>query len=358
MKTADFEYSLPPSLIAEQPLPERSSSRLLVLHRDGSIEHRQFRNLPSYLHRGDILILNNTKVFPARLTGRSDDGRMLEMLLVREATPGTWEVLSKGSFTGRLTISDELQVDLDRGSRARFRCSGDLMAHLWKAGNMPLPPYIKRPPDRSDKENYQTVYASHEGSIAAPTAGLHFTRSLLSEIAAKGVRIREVTLHVGPGTFRPVRTEIIHDHSMEMEYFLIPKSLLQDIRETKAAGGRIVAVGTTTTRSIEGYFSGAYRSGSGAVADKVFDAPVTGHGPEREGSEWSGFITGTTDIFIRPGYAFQVVDSLITNFHLPRSTPLMLACALAGRDIILAAYEEAIASGYRFLSYGDAMLII
>lgn len=358
MLTADFDYTLPQSLIAKRPLRNRSSSRLLVLHRDGSIEHRKFFHLPSYLHQGDILIVNNTKVFPARLTGKREDGESMEILLIRELSSGTWEVLSKGSYTGRLTISGELHVDLDKGSRAHFRCSGNLMSLVWSLGDMPIPPYIKRPPSQSDKETYQTVYASQEGSIAAPTAGLHFTHDLIREITAKGVAVKEITLHVGPGTFKPVRSEMIEDHSMEREYFQIPEPLVAEIREAKAEGRRIVSVGTTTTRSLEGYFSGRYSNGSRDFISAASRPAAPENDIGSAENEGAGCIFGTTDIFIYPGYNFLAIDSLITNFHLPRSTPLMLVCALAGRENILAAYREAIANRYRFLSYGDAMLII
>ncbi len=358
MRTAEFDYVLPPALIANHPLRDRSASRLLVLQRSGSIEHRNFFHIPAYLKRGDVLIINNTKVFPARLTGTREDGQTMDILLVRELSPGTWEVLSRGSYTGRLTIAGKVEVDLEGGTRARFRHEEDLMPLIWSLGDMPLPPYIRRPPSRDDKETYQTVYASREGSIAAPTAGLHFTRELLREIAERGVIIREVTLHVGVGTFRPVRSEAIEDHSMEREYFQIPTAVIDDIRDAKAKGNRIVAVGTTTTRAIEGYFSGSSTACPETSPASDPRVPPLREDDESRAPEGSGWISGATDIFIRPGYAFQAVDSLITNFPLPRSTPLMLVCALAGREKILSAYREAIDYGYRFLSYGDAMLIL
>jgi S-adenosylmethionine:tRNA ribosyltransferase-isomerase len=358
MKTADFDYVLPEFLIAEKPLKERSVSRLLVLHRNGRTEHRYFFDLPSYLEQGDTLIINNTKVFPARLTGTKKNGKTLDILLVKEEFPGTWEVLSKGNFSGRLRISEELEVDLQRGTSARFQYSGDLMDLIWKYGDMPLPPYIGRSPDQSDKQAYQTVYATKEGSIAAPTAGLHFTRPLLEAIASKGVKIRELTLHVGVGTFRPVRTKMAEDHCMEREYFEISKAMIAEIREAKAARKRVIAVGTTTTRSLEGYFSGRFNNGSKIRSSPDSHPESAAHDTRGEEMMPSRFIAGTTDIFISPGYAFQVIDSLVTNFHLPRSTPLMLVSALAGREMILTAYNEAISNGYRFLSYGDAMLIL
>ncbi len=355
MKTADFDYALPESLIADKPLKDRSASRLLVLHRDGILEHRHFFDLPLYLCQGDILIINNTKVFPARLTGATKDGKTMEFLLVKERGSGVWDILSKGKFTGTLAISDELEADVHEGTSVSFRCSGDLSSLIWKYGNMPLPPYIRRPPDRSDKDGYQTVYAMREGSIAAPTAGLHFTKPLLDSIALKGVKIKEITLHVGAGTFRPIRAELVKDHSMDGECFEIGTSVISEVMEAKAAGRRIIAVGTTTTRCLEGYFSGAFtglpQMPSRPAADK-------GDLPDKSGTGGLHTIAATTSVFICPGYVFKAIDSLITNFHLPCSTPLMLVCALAGKEKILKAYSDAIANGYRFLSYGDAMLIL
>jgi len=358
MKTADFDYILPERLIADKPLKERSHSRLLVLHRDGTIKHRRFFDLANYLNEGDMLIMNNTKVFPARLTGITRDGKTMEILLVREKADGVWQILSKGKFTGRLTIAGDLEADIHDGASVTFHRTGDLMDLIWKYGDMPLPPYIRRSPDQSDREDYQTVYAMHEGSIAAPTAGLHFTKPLLAEIASKGVIIRELTLHVGIGTFKPVRSELVRDHSMDAEYFEIPAKLIAEIRYAKKSGSRVIAVGTTTTRSLEGYFSGRYnnewqaQSSAAALAGGPADRK-TGNAGEDNFS-----IKGATDLFISPGYIFRAIDSLVTNFHLPRSTPLMLVCALAGKEKIINAYNDAIANGYRFLSYGDAMLIL
>jgi S-adenosylmethionine:tRNA ribosyltransferase-isomerase len=282
-----------------------------------------------------MLIINNTKVFPARLAGFKKNGGRIEFLLVKKLEDTVWEVLSKGKYTGFLKISDNLQAELYEGKTAQFRCSGDIMDIIWRYGNMPLPPYIKRLPDESDKKTYQTVFAKKEGSIAAPTAGLHFTDILLHKISSKGVKIRELTLHVGIGTFRPVRTERVEEHSMDTEYFEIDKRLISEIQETKASGKRIVSVGTTTTRALEGY-----KSGKCYVISQ------------------NGKLKGKTSIFIHPGYTFKLIDSLITNFHLPRSTPLLLTSAFSGRENLLNAYKEAIARGYRFLSYGDAMLIV
>ena len=335
MKITDFDFILPEQLISERPLRERAGSNLLVLHKDGTIEHQTFSDLPSYLEKEDMLIINNTKVFPARLTCFKENGGRIDILLIKRKTDEEWDVLSKGKFTGPLKVSDELWLDLYRGSVARFRYSGDFMDILWRCGDMPIPPYIKRLPDRSDKESYQTVFASKEGSIAAPTAGLHFTGALLKDMAAKGVKIRELTLHVGVGTFKPIRTDNLDEHSMDAEHFEIDKKLVSEIGETKASGKKIITVGTTTTRALEGYVSG-----NCTVASR------------------NGRVEGSTNIFIHPGYVFKVVDSLVTNFHLPRSTPLMLVSALIGREKLFLAYREAIAKRYRFLSYGDAMLIL
>jgi S-adenosylmethionine:tRNA ribosyltransferase-isomerase len=335
MKVTDFDYFLPENLIAKWPLKERSSSRLLVLNRDGTIEHKHFSDLTLYLNKGDLLLMNNTKVFPARLTGFKKNGDSLEILLVRKQADNLWEVLSKGKFTGKLKVSGDMYLELYNGKTAHFKYSGDFMDIIREKGNMPLPPYIRRSPDKSDKERYQTVFACKEGSIAAPTAGLHFTDKLLNVISSKGIHIRELTLHVGVGTFSPIRTENAEGHSMDPEYFEIDKELISEIKSAKAAGKRVISVGTTTTRAIEGYISGKCN--------------VTSQ---------NGKLKGTTDTFIYPGYNFRIVDSLITNFHLPRSTPLMLTSALCSREKLLKAYKEAVARRYRFLSYGDAMLIL
>ncbi len=336
MKTTDFDYLLPEDLIAKRPLKERSSSRLLVVHSDGIIEHRMFPDIVTYLNAGDMLIVNNTKVFPARLTGMRKSGKPLELLLVKKRGKDTWEVLSKGRYTGVLIFSDDFSAELHNGKVARFYYSGGFMENIRKYGSMPLPPYIKRLPDTSDNETYQTAYAKREGSIAAPTAGLHFNNSLLEKIKSKGIILRELTLHVGVGTFKMIRTDYVEDHSMDAEYFEIPRSLFSEIDLVRRASGRkVFAVGTTTTRALEGYMSG----------NCVIDSR-------------NGGIRGSTGIFLYPGYAFKVIDSLITNFHLPGSTPLMLASALCGRETLLKSYKEAVAIGYRFLSYGDAMLIL
>jgi len=364
MKVADFDFFLPENLIAERPSKERAGSKLLVVHRDGKTEHKRFSDIPSYLDRGDILLINNTKVFPARLIGFKKNGGRIEILLVRAKENNTWEVLSKGRFTGTVKISEELQIELDEGNTAHFECSGDLMTALWKYGKMPLPPYIRRSPDESDKESYQTVFAKNEGSIAAPTAGLHFTDELLKEIISKGIILKELTLHVGTGTFRPMRAENVEEHSMDAEYFEMDRELMSEIKEIKSAGNKVVSVGTTTTRAIEGYASGRCKEADTENRKEGgTDIMRNGYSPFRRitdspGPAKNGTIKGYTDLFIYPGYDFRIVDTLITNFHLPRSTPLMLASAFSGLTKLLKAYEEAVAEGYRFLSYGDAMLIL
>ncbi len=335
MKVIDFDFSLTQDLIAKRPLQERDHSRLLVLHRDGTVEHKHFSDFHTYLNKGDLVLINNTKVFPARLTGFKKSGGRIEILLVREKEDTVWEVLSKGGYTGTLTISEDLKVDLFKGKIAHFHCSGDFTEMIWKYGTMPLPPYIKRLPDKLDKEQYQTIFAKNEGSIAAPTAGLHFTKDVMKVIITKGILLRALTLHVGIGTFRPIRTTFLEDHSMDTEYFEIDRGLIQEINKVKASRNRVISVGTTTTRAIEGFMSGMCH--------------VTSH---------NGKLQGTTDIFIYPGYTFKAIDSLLTNFHLPRSTPLMLASAISNRESLLRAYKEAVSKKYRFLSYGDAMLIL
>ncbi len=334
MTLSAFDFQLPESRIALRPAPERDASRLMVLPREGKPLHRSFRDIKDFLEEGDMLLLNRTRVLPARLFGRKPDGSLLEITLARDLGGSTWEILSRGRYSGPVEISPELRADIEGGRTARLRCDGDLDEILWRIGSMPLPPYIKRLPDGEDKERYQTVYARDPGSIAAPTAGLHITEGLLKKLEDKGVLIRYLTLHVGPGTFTPVRVEELRNHVMAEEYFEVERTLLDEIRALK---GRLVAVGTTATRAIEGLMSGRFtpsENGSGEV------------------------IKGWTDIFIYPGYRFRAVKALLTNFHLPRSTPLMLTAALAGREKLLKSYEEALGEGYRFFSYGDAMLIL
>lgn len=345
MKAAELDFSLPQELIAKQPVDKRDSSRLMVLHKNGKTEEKLFYELIEYLNKGDLLLLNNTKVFPAKLIGAKSTGGKLEILLVQKTGSDIWEILCQKKYSGTLKISDEFTAEIADGKTARFNCNGDFFENLWKYGFMPLPPYIKRPPAFFDKERYQTVYAEETGSIAAPTAGLHFTQDMLQKIKEKGVNIQYLTLHVGVGTFKPIRTEKMEDHKMLPEYFEIEHDLIEDINKTKASDKKVFSVGTTTTRAIEGYLSGRWT---------VFKS----EGSRVRGFEGEQKIRGCTDIFIYPGYKFKAVDALITNFHLPNSTPLMLVAAFSSAEKLMSAYSTALEQKYRFFSYGDAMLIL
>ena len=341
MKTSDFYFDLPQELIAQDPLEDRSSSRLLVLDREsGKTQHRVFRDIIEYLNPGDCLVVNNTKVIPARLYGsKIGTDAKIEVLLLKRRENNVWETLVKPgkkcrvgariSFGEGLLIGEVIDV-VDEGNRLiRFEYEGIFEEILDKLGQMPLPPYIHH--QLKDKNRYQTVYAKHDGSAAAPTAGLHFTPELLEEIKKKGVHIAHVTLHVGLGTFRPVKVEDVTDHHMHSEFYIVEPEQAELINRVKKEGGKIVAVGTTSCRTLESATdeSGILKAGSG----------------------W-------TEIFIYPGYQFKMIDRLITNFHLPESTLMMLVSALAGKDKIMAAYEEAVKERYRFFSFGDAMFII
>lgn len=341
MNVKDFYFDLPKELIAQDPLPDRSGSRLLVLHKDtGAMEHRGFRDIMDYLRSTDCLVLNNTRVIPARLLGEKEGTQAkIELLLLKRREKDVWETLVKPGkkakpgtrivFGGGLLTGEILDV-VEEGNRLiRFSYKGIFEEILDQLGQMPLPPYITH--QLEDKNRYQTVYAKHDGSAAAPTAGLHFTPELLSEIRAMGVRIAEVTLHVGLGTFRPVKVENVLEHHMHSEFYQISEEAANTINETRNQGGRIICVGTTSCRTIE----------SAAAEDKSL----------KPSSGW-------TDIFIYPGYQFKVMDGLITNFHLPESTLLMLVSALAGREHIMEAYASAVKERYRFFSFGDAMLMI
>ena len=340
MKTSDFNYELPPELIAQTPIPQRDASRLLVLDKNtGAWQHRHFYDLPEYLRPGDCLILNNSRVLPARLLGhRLPGGGACEVLLLIDRGNKTWECLvrpGKRMRTGaKLSFGDgeltaEVVEELPGGNRlVRFDYEGIFLEVLERLGKMPLPPYIKE--ELQDRERYQTVYSKVNGSAAAPTAGLHFTPELLEKIQAKGVNIGYVTLHVGLGTFRPVKEDDIEQHDMHSEYCVIPPEMATLINETKARGGRVICVGTTSCRTLESW------------------AQEDGH---MEPS------AGWTSIYIYPGYRFKVMDALVTNFHLPQSTLIMLVSALAGREHVLASYEEAVRERYRFFSFGDAMFI-
>lgn len=341
MKTSDFFYELPEELIAQDPLPDRSASRLLVLDKkSGGIKHRSFRDIREYLREGDCLVLNNTRVIPARLLGiKKETGGAVELLLLKRLSADRWETLVRPgkklregacvSF-GDGALTGEIEEVLPDGNRiVRFFFEGIFEEILDRLGQMPLPPYITH--TLGDRERYQTVYAKYDGSAAAPTAGLHFTKELLSELREMGVEIVEVTLHVGLGTFRPVKAEEVTEHRMHSEYYEIPPEAAERINAAKAEGRRVISVGTTSTRTLE----------SAATPD---DRVTSG--------------SGWTDIFIYPGYDFRVIDGLLTNFHLPESTLIMLVSALAGRERVLHAYEEAVRERYRFFSFGDAMLIL
>ena len=340
MKTSDFYYDLPEELIAQTPVEPRNSSRLMVLPRNGGkIEHKHFYDLPEFLKPGDCLVLNNTRVLPARLYGtREDTGAVVEFVLLRQRGNKLWECLAgpgKKAKTGyKFRFSDKLTAIvtdvLEDGNRMiEFACEGDFFAVLDEVGQMPLPPYIKE--KLKDKERYQTVYSKDAGSAAAPTAGLHFTKEMLESIKAMGVNIAYVTLHVGLGTFRPVKVEDVTQHKMHTEHYYIPEEAAKTINETRKNGGRVICVGTTSCRTVE------------SCAKK--------YGEIKECS-------GDTDIFIYPGFEFRCMDGLITNFHLPESTLIMLVSAFAGYDNVMNAYNTAVKERYRFFSFGDAMLIL
>ena len=341
MKTSDFNYELPPELIAQTPIPQRDASRLLVLNKNtGAWQHRHFYDLPEYLRPGDCLILNNSRVLPARLLGhRLPGGGACEVLLLIDRGNKTWECLvrpGKRMRTGaKLSFGDgeltaEVVEELPGGNRlVRFDYEGIFLEVLERLGKMPLPPYIKE--ELQDQERYQTVYSKVNGSAAAPTAGLHFTQELLDQVSTMGVKLGYVTLHVCLWTFRPVKEDEIEGHEMHSEYCVIPQETADLINETKKNGGRVICVGTTSCRTIESW----------AAEDGTMTASA-----------------GWTDIFIYPGYRFKVLDGLITNFHLPESTLIMLVSALAGREHVLAAYQEAVKERYHFFSFGDAMLIL
>ncbi len=340
MNVKDFYFDLPQELIAQDPLEDRASSRLLVLDREtGEVTHRKFRDILGYLNPGDCLVINDTKVIPARLIGsREGTNAKIEVLLLKRRENDIWETLVKPGKKARpgtvINFGDGLLkgtvIDVvEEGNRLiQFSYEGIFEEILDRLGQMPLPPYITH--QLQDKNRYQTVYAKHEGSAAAPTAGLHFTKELLQEIEDKGVKIAHVTLHVGLGTFRPVKVENVLDHHMHSEFYMVEESEAEKINQTKKDGGRVICVGTTSCRTIE------------SASDE--------NGVLKAGSGW-------TDIFIYPGYQFKILDCLITNFHLPESTLVMLVSALAGREQVLAAYEEAVRERYRFFSFGDAMFI-
>ncbi|MBP3624088.1 MAG: tRNA preQ1(34) S-adenosylmethionine ribosyltransferase-isomerase QueA [Oscillospiraceae bacterium] len=339
MRKSDFYFDLPEELIAQTPLERRDSSRLLHLDKTtGELEHRHFYELLDYLREGDCMVFNDSRVLPARLIGARPTGGSVELVLLRDLGEGRWECLSRPGRktkpgTEILFGNGELKATVESvaegGNRiVRFDYEGIFLEVLERLGKMPLPPYIKE--ELQDSERYQTVYSREIGSAAAPTAGLHFTKELMEKIAAKGVKLCYVTLHVGLGTFRPVKAEEIEDHEMHSEFCIIPEETARIVSETKKKGGRVIAVGTTSCRTLESF---AREDGSLPAA------------------------SGWTNIFIYPGYTFKCVDALVTNFHLPESTLIMLVSALAGREHVLHAYEEAVKERYRFFSFGDAMFI-
>ena len=341
LKTSDFEYSLPPDRIAQEPLADRAASRLLVLERDtGRVAHRHFPDIVELIAPQDVVVLNVSRVIPARLHGKRETGSAAELLLVRESPDGTWLALAhpggKLKPGRRVTFGDDSAaefVEVMGGGLRRVRFVGalDARATLAKYGAVPLPPYIRRAPTAADVDRYQTVYAKDDGSVAAPTAGLHFTPALLDAIRRKGAAVAELDLHVGPGTFKPVAVDDLRNHKMDTEQFAVSPAAAEAINARRAAGGKVWAIGTTVVRTLETVGIGNGRVGDG---------------------------TGETKLFIHPPYRFQVVDRLVTNFHLPRSTLLMLVSAFGGYEHVMAAYRAAVEERYRFYSYGDAMAVV
>ncbi|MBI5050641.1 MAG: tRNA preQ1(34) S-adenosylmethionine ribosyltransferase-isomerase QueA [Nitrospirae bacterium] len=342
MRLSDFDYHLPKEQVAQYPLIERDSARLFILHRGQyRTEHRIFRELAEYLKAGDVLVLNDTMVIPARLYGKKPGGGKIEVLLIKELYTNTWEALVRRQ--GRQGAKEKCEVTFEYGISAYIsRNNGaayvkfkgdDIKKYLNKLGAMPLPPYIKRQAGEFDKEHYQTVYAEKEGAVASPTAGLHFTKELLNKIKEKGVEVHTLTLHVGYGTFKPVLVNDIRRHQMGEEAYEIPETTANAVNKAKTECRRVIAVGTTVTRAIEA--SAFNETGIGIKAS-----------------------AGKASNFIYPGYKFKIIDALITNFHQPKSTPMMLTCAFAGLETLKKAYIESSKAGYRFFSYGDAMMIV
>lgn len=383
MQTSDFDYQLPEASIAQTPIEPRDASRLLVLHRDtGKVEHRIFHEVGDYLRSGDLLVLNQTRVIPARIYARKETGGRVEILLLRRRDELTWEALVGGkglrvgkkifvesddssrrdkeaiSMSGDVGVQAEI-IELLNGSERLIKFSEPIEPYFSKVGNVPLPPYIHE--KLSDPERYQTVYAREPGSAAAPTAGLHFTPHLLEELQRKGVKIAYVTLHVGLDTFAPVTEDKPEDHVIHTEWCELPPEAADLINQTRQAGGRIVAVGTTSVRTLESAGMGNQKSGIGSGESGMGSSdsrlPNNESRISNAESRISPFV-GPTSLFILPGYQFKVVDAMITNFHLPKSTLLMLVSAFAGREKILETYQIAIQEGYRFYSFGDAMLIL
>jgi S-adenosylmethionine:tRNA ribosyltransferase-isomerase len=341
MNISEFDYRIPEDRIAQFPLSDRDASRLLVLQREsGRLEHRLFRDITEYMQPQDVLVLNDTKVFPARICGAKTSGGKAEITLLKEIKENVWEALVKGLHEGIIVIDRGIKATVSRLNSKLARVEfafdsswpgrSDIRNTLDRIGAMPLPVYIKRPSVKSDAMQYQTVYARNEGAVAAPTAGLHFTNNLLNTVEEKGIIVKTITLHVGYGTFKPVTATELRDHQMEEELFEIPQSTADAVNSARLEGRRIIAVGTTVTRALES--------------------------SARDGKVQAG--KGAASIFIYPGYRFSIVDCLITNFHLPKSTPMMLASAFSGLDLLKKAYKESRDMDYRFFSYGDAMLLI
>jgi S-adenosylmethionine:tRNA ribosyltransferase-isomerase len=344
VKLSDFNYSIPEDLIAQHPLPQRDFSRLLVLHKDTNrVEHRRFSDVHEYFNPGDVLVLNDTKVIPVRMSGRKSSGGKAEITLLQELGPNKWEALVKGLNSGLIFIEKNISAKVTRQHdnicEVEFAFTSDPYQHnkpdirdyIEEIGDMPLPVYIKRKSTKSDRMQYQTVYAKKEGAVAAPTAGLHFTESLLNNIKKKGIFVCTITLHIGYGTFRPVKVTEIEEHTMDEERVEVPDITAEIINAAKKERRRVIAVGTTVTRALEAFTDQTGRLGPG---------------------------TGRAGIFIYPGYTFRIPDALLTNFHLPQSTPMMLASAFSGLQLLKKSYKTAISENYRFFSFGDAMLIL
>ena len=342
MNIEEFDYPLPSSLIAQYPSSQRGDSRLMILHRWGpTIKHGTFRDILNYLHPGDLLVMNDTRVLPARLIGRKETGGKVEILLIPSwnGNQNEWEVLIKGSGKMRPgtqirfgeSLSGQVKDLKDGKGKICFSGHEEISAVIQKIGHIPLPPYIKRGDEFLDRDRYQTIFAKREGSIAAPTAGLHFTHSLLNSLKEQGVNFTTITLHIGIGTFTPIKVNQIEDHRMEKEWVEISEEVAREIEETKKRGGRVISVGTTTTRALESF-------------------------SDKEGRVQPG--KKVASLFIYPPYRFRVIDGLVTNFHLPKSTLLLLVSAFTGKELLMKAYQEAIKEKFRFYSYGDAMLIL
>ncbi len=336
MKLSEFDYDIPQDRIAQHPLPNRDASRLCVINRESDrFEHRLFKDIVEFLKPGDVLVLNNTMVIPARLYGTRSSGGKTEILLLKELQENVWEAIMKGAFKGKVTLKCGITAHVSPSNGVaivKFE-GGKIRGSLDKIGVMALPPYIKREAVQADTERYQTVYADKEGAIAAPTAGLHFTGKIIRDIKKKGVDVRMLTLHVGYGTFKPVRSDDIKNHVMDAEFYEISEETAGAVNRAKAEGRRVIAVGTTVTRALEA-------SASGCSGKRI-----------KSGQ-------GNTSIFIHPGYEFRIIDALFTNFHQSQSTPMMLTSAFSGLSLLKKAYAGAQEAGYRFFSYGDAMLVI